>query len=105
MAWSKGASFSIVIQSLLKDMGTDATIHMYTDSSVAKGIATRQGLGNARHIEVSQLWLQGKINKVTITVGKLYGNHTEADIFAKHVIFYSLFVYHKFKEASPASAP
>ena len=44
----KGASFSIGARSLLRDMGTDATIHMYTVSSVAKGIATRKGLGESQ---------------------------------------------------------
>ena len=33
------------------------------DSSAAKGIASRRGLGKVRHIEVHQLWLQDKVQK------------------------------------------
>ena len=54
----KGA-FSVGVQSLLKDMGTDATIHMYTDSSVAKG----------------------SVNESSISVDIIAGIHNQADIF------------------------
>ena len=57
----KGASFTLGTQSLLADLGISAVIHMYTDSSAAKGIASRKGLGKVRHIEVNQLWLQDKV--------------------------------------------
>ena len=66
-------------------MGTDVTIHMYTDSSVATGIATRNRLGKVRHIEVNQLWLQGKISEGTITVDKVARILNQADIFTHHV--------------------
>ena len=39
----KGASFSLGTQSLFKDFGVHADVHMYTDSSAAKGIASRMG--------------------------------------------------------------
>ena len=62
------------IQSLLKDRGTEARVHMYTDSSVAKGIASRKGLGKVRRIEVNRLWLQDKVHEGVIIVKQHSGN-------------------------------
>ena len=85
MEWSRERRYSMGMQSLLKDMGIDATIHTYTDSSAAKGIATRKGLGKVRHSEVNQLWLQGKIHEGTITVDKTAGIHNQAYMFTKQI--------------------
>ena len=44
---------------------------MHTDSSAAKGIAARKGLGKARHIDVSQLWVQQEVHRNMITIVKV----------------------------------
>jgi hypothetical protein len=80
----KGASFSLGTQSLLRDMGIHAEVHMYTDSSAAKGIASRRGLGKVRHIEVNQLWLQDQVLSGKITLTKIAGTDNCADILTKH---------------------
>ena len=80
----KGASFSLGTQSLLRDMGIHAEVHMYTDSSAAKGIASRRGLGKVRHIEVNQLWLQDQVHSGKITLTKIAGTDNCADILTKH---------------------
>ena len=38
-------------KSLMKDLGQDMPIRVWTDSSAAIGICTRQGLGKLRHID------------------------------------------------------
>ena len=80
----KGASFTLGTQSLLADLGISSDIHMYTDSSAAKGIASRKGIGKVRHIEVNQLWLQDKVSSGTITLTKVVGTENHADILTKH---------------------
>ena len=47
----KGASNGLGIQGMLHDSGVILGITLYTDSSAAKGIASRRGLGKVRHIE------------------------------------------------------
>ena len=62
----KGASYSLGMRSLASDLvikSDQMTIEMFTDSSAARGIASRRGLGKVRHIAVCQLWLQDKVNE------------------------------------------
>ena len=81
----KATSHSLGIQAIAKDMGIDMGITVYTDSSAAKGIASRRGLGKTRHIEVNQLWLQDKVADGIIKDIKIPGTGTQADILTKHV--------------------
>ena len=73
------------MQAIAKDMGIDMNIFVYTDSSAAKGIASRRGLGKMRHIEVNQLWLQDKVAEGIVKVIKIPGTGNQADILTKHV--------------------
>ena len=50
---ASGAGFGH--QSLLRDMGLDMPVFVWTDLSAALGIATRHGLGNLRHLETHAL--------------------------------------------------
>ena len=60
----KGTAMDKGTQAILADMGLKTHLQsighsqVRTDSSAAKGLAARTGLGNARHIEGSQLWVQ-----------------------------------------------
>ena len=57
----KGASIAMGFQSMLKDMGIQSTIVLCTDSSAARGIIHRVGLGKLRRLEVGYLWLQSAV--------------------------------------------
>ena len=81
----KVASHSLGIQAVVGDMGITLGINISTDSSAAKGIASRRGLGKMRHIEVNQLWLQDKIAEGIVTLIKILGSGNQADILTKHV--------------------
>ena len=70
---------------MLQDLGIDVKLKILTDASAAQGIAARRGLGQVRHIEVSQLWLQDQVNKGTIQVEKVKGTGNLADALTKHV--------------------
>ena len=45
-------------QALLKDLGIDVPLRVWTDSSAAIGICNRQGLGKLRHLDTHTLWVQ-----------------------------------------------
>ena len=70
---------------MLKDLGVSVRIRIKTDTSVAKSISNRKGLGRQRHIEVNQLWLQDKVYKGEITLNKVKTDENIADALAKAV--------------------
>ena len=72
-------------QSLLRDMGLDMPVCVWTDSSAALGIATRSGLGKLRHLEMHTLWVQEKVRTRAIAVQKVAGEVNPADLFTKHL--------------------
>ena len=57
----KGAGNALGISGVFRDMGIQHTIVLYTDSSAAKGISSRRGLGKVCHIELNKLWLQDQV--------------------------------------------
>ena len=69
----KGGQQSIGIQSVLKDLGVEVGIQLYTDASTAQGITKRKGIGKVKHIEVNQLWIQDRVRKGDIEIEKVGG--------------------------------
>ena len=47
--------------SLLADLGVTTTLRVWTDSTASKGICSRQGLGEVRHLDVQDLWIQQRV--------------------------------------------
>ena len=80
----KGAAESIGIQSLLKDLGCDVGIELKTDSSAAKAISWRRGVGKVRHLDVRYLWVQQKINDKQMHITKVKGLMNPANILTKY---------------------
>ena len=79
----KGASTGLGIKGMLIDMGIKCDVVLRTDSSAAKGIASRRGLGRIRHMELAELWLQEKVATGTIQVRKVKGSENLADALTK----------------------
>ncbi len=68
----KGGSIGIGISSMLSDFGVmvDSRLNIHTDSSAAKGICSRRGLGKVRHIDIHMLWIQERVQKGDIVIKK-----------------------------------
>ena len=81
----KGASTGLGISSILGDLGHKTKVVIHTDSSAAKSLASRKGLGRARHIEVNQLWIQERIGEGTLELRKVKGTENIADALTKYV--------------------
>ena len=79
----KGASNALGVVGMLKDIGLNLAINLYTDSSAAKGIASRRGLGRVRHIELCELWLQDQVARDKITLHKVSGANNFSDSLTK----------------------
>ena len=54
----RGAGQGLGYQALLKDVGIELPLRVWTDSSAAIGICSRQGLGKLRHLDTHTLWIQ-----------------------------------------------
>ena len=80
----KGASNALGISAMLKDAGLNIGIELETDSSAAKGIASRRGLGKVRHIELAHLWLQGQVARHKVGIRKIRGEEHFSDSLTKH---------------------
>eukprot|EP00969_Alexandrium_andersonii_P322678 14256960-Alexandrium_andersonii.AAC.1 len=67
----RGALRALGKAAMVQDMGFEGIkVRLGTDSSAAKGVASRKGLGKARHVEVFQLWLQEKVQEGRIGLMK-----------------------------------
>jgi hypothetical protein len=81
----RGAAECMGTQSLLKDLEVEVKIEVLEDSSAAKGIAERTGLGKVRRIEVNQSWIQEKVREGWIQLVKVEGPENLADALTKYV--------------------
>ena len=80
----KGAGMGLGYQALLEDLGLQSKLRVWTDSSAAIGIASRQGLGKLRHLDAHTLWLQQAVRSKRLNLKKVPGTANPADIFTKH---------------------
>ena len=80
----KGSSNALGITGMLRDMGIEAGVEINTDSSAAKGMANRRGLGKVRHIELTELWVQDQVARGKIRIRKISGVDNVSDSLTKH---------------------
>ncbi len=73
-------------QSLMRDLGQQLPVRVWTDSSAALGICARQGLGKLRHLDCHTLWVQQAVRSKRIELRKVAGEVNPADIFTKHAL-------------------
>ena len=81
----KGAAEGIGMQNIAKDLSIHYDIHLYTDLSAAIGMVASKGMGNVRHIEVGELWIQDPVRNNVLTVNNIKGEDNPADILTKYI--------------------
>ena len=82
----KGACWAVGIVSLLQDLiGRRSNVRVSTDSSAARGIAMRRGVGKVRHLEVRTLCLQDQVDCGIVQVAKIAGQTNPADVCTKYL--------------------
>ena len=81
----KGGSFLLGFRSLLEDFGISTKLNLIvkTDSSAAKGMRSRRGLGKQRHISTRYLWIQDRVARQDLTIQKVGTKEQLADILTK----------------------
>ena len=80
----RGAGQGLGFQALLSDLGIAAPLRVWTDSSAAIGICSRQGLGKMRHIDTHTLWIQQAVRTGRVDLRKVLGEENPADLLTKH---------------------
>ena len=80
----RGAGIGLGYQSILRDLGQEIPIRVWTDSSASIGICTRQGLGKLRHLDTHTLWIQQAVRSGRVDLRKIAGEVNPADLFTKH---------------------
>ena len=107
----RGASAGLGMKALYTDIGYKLPLRLWTDSSAAIGIASRQGLGKLRHLECTSLWLQQRLRQRDLEIRKIAGESNPADLYTKHLeskekIEQLLGLFGaEFREGRPKSAP
>ena len=71
------------LQALAEDMGWKVTVRIWTDSSAAKAVAKRRGLGKLRHVELKWLWVQDMVKEGRVKLKTIRGEENVADHLTK----------------------
>jgi len=79
----RAASEALGMQSIMRDLGWDCKIRLLVDSSAAKSIASRTGLGKLRHLGIKFLWLQECVRRGKVVLSKVRGDINPADVLTK----------------------
>ena len=79
----KASGIALGQQSLMRDLGMDVKVRVWTDSSAAMGICGRSGLGKPRHVQTHTLWVQERVKSGAIELRKVNGLVNPADLFTK----------------------
>ena len=83
-ALTKGGCSGLGLQSHLADWGLQLQLTLYTDSSSARAVAARRGVGkNTRHIQTRLLWLQERVAAKHLRVLKVATEDNPADLLTK----------------------
>ena len=81
----RASGMGLGFQSLLRDLGCELKVRVWTDSSAAIGICTRQGLGKLRHLDTQTLWIQQAVRSGRVDLRKIGGDVNPADLLTKHM--------------------
>ena len=80
MGWSRAHANYLGVMALLGDFVVTVQGRIHMDSSAAKGIASRTGLGKVRHIAVHLLWVQERLRNKVFELYKCKGTDNVADL-------------------------
>ena len=82
---AQGAAQTIGMRSLMKDLGWQVGIKLHSDATAAIGIARRNGLGQKRHLDTTDLWIQDQVRSRNILLEKVLGLDNIADVLTTYV--------------------
>ena len=81
----KASATALGVRAMYADWGIKAKCVVRSDSSAARGICNRRGLGKTRHIQTRFLWVQHQVAEKEIRVEKVSTDSNVSDICTKPV--------------------
>ena len=78
-----GAAHALGLQAYLKDLGFNFDVRIFSDSSSAKALSNRRGLGKQRHVQTRYLWLQERVALKHLEIKKVATKDNLSDILTK----------------------
>ena len=60
-------------------MGLDTLVDVYCDSSSARGISNRDGVGKVKHLDLKQLWSQERVQTGDLRILRIPRKDNAAD--------------------------
>ena len=82
---TKVSAHSLHSQAILKGFGVTVEAVVLSDASAGIGIASRQGCGRLKHLEVKWLWVQEKVSETSLRLRKHPTETNTADIATKYL--------------------
>ena len=65
------------------DLGWEVGLRIWVDSTAAKAVASRVGLGKVRHMEVKYIWVQESLRGRRFQIFKVDGTKNPGDVATK----------------------
>ena len=79
----QGSATGLGIQSLLADWRVTVSVTVASDSSAARGLASKRGLSKTRHISTRYLWLQERVRRKEVKLIVVTTADNRGDLFTK----------------------
>ena len=76
----KGVSEGLCVRNVAKDLGVELRLRTHADSSAARGILNRVGVGKLKHLEVKHLWVQDLVKTKQVESVKVSRLSNPSDI-------------------------
>ena len=84
-AATKGSIEGIGLKSLMLELGMVAKLNLFVDAKATIAALYRRGVGQLRHVQVQDLWLQDQIRDKVLELNKVPGFFNLSDILTKYV--------------------
>ncbi len=81
----RGAAEGLAAQALSRDFGHECKLRINMDSSAARGIVRRRGIGKIRHLDTRLLWMQERVHACDLDVSKIAETENPVDLLTKYL--------------------
>ena len=81
----RASAIGLSIKALMQDWGAERALEIYSDSSAARGTASRRGLGKLRHVQTRYLWIQERVAENHLRICPIGTKNNLADLCTKPI--------------------
>ena len=78
-----GAARGLLTKHVMEEFGHPWKLVVETDSTAARGMCSRAGVGRVRHIQLRWLWIQDTVKSKELEINKIPTLENEADMGTK----------------------